>query len=153
MIYLYLKTHNKTGYQYLGKTISDPFKYKGSGLLWTRHLKKHGNDVTTEILFQSADKEEFKQKALEISKKLNIVESINFANLCYESGQGGNTYNRTGKKRPGGHREHYRSGHACVIDGVEYISVSSAAKELGEWRNTIKHRITSPYWPSYQMRS
>ena len=38
MIYLYKKTHNKTGLKYLGKTISkDPYTYSGSGVYWTRH--------------------------------------------------------------------------------------------------------------------
>jgi len=42
-IYLYKKTHNITGLQYLGKTISkDPYSYTGSGVRWTNHLKKHG---------------------------------------------------------------------------------------------------------------
>ena len=90
-IYLYLKTHNKTGYKYLGKTISDPYTYKGSGLLWKRHIKKHGYDVTTEILFSSDDKEEFKKVATKFSQDFNIVESKEFANLCPEEGQGGHT--------------------------------------------------------------
>jgi len=38
MIYLYKKTHNETGLQYLGKTIRDPHKYPGSGLYWKRQL-------------------------------------------------------------------------------------------------------------------
>jgi len=31
-IYLYKKTHNVTGLQYLGKTTRNPFTYKGSGV-------------------------------------------------------------------------------------------------------------------------
>lgn len=50
IIYLYLKTHNTTGLKYLGKTVKDPSTYKGSGLHWTRHLAKHGNDVNTEAI-------------------------------------------------------------------------------------------------------
>ena len=91
MIYLYLKTHNQTGLKYLGKTTKDPYKYSGSGIHWQRHLKKYGDDVTTEILFQTEDKHEFKKVALEYSKKWNIVESTDFANLAVEEGQGGNT--------------------------------------------------------------
>jgi len=49
-IYLYLKTHNKTGLKYLGKTIQNPYKYQGSGEYWIPHIKKHGYDVTTKIL-------------------------------------------------------------------------------------------------------
>lgn len=47
---LYIKTHNITGLKYFGKTIKNPFKYKGSGKYWTRHLAIHGNDVTTEVV-------------------------------------------------------------------------------------------------------
>jgi len=91
MIYLYLKTHNKTGLKYLGKTIRDPFKYKGSGKYWLRHLAKHGDDVTTEILFSANDKKEITEKGLYYSTLLNVVESSDFANLRPESGDGGDT--------------------------------------------------------------
>lgn len=90
MIYLYVKTHNKTGLKYLGKTKSkDPHIYRGSGKLWTNHIKKHGYDVTTEILFQSESNEEIKQQGLYYSKLWNIVESKEWANLKEESGDGG----------------------------------------------------------------
>lgn len=91
MIYLYLKTHNVTGLKYLGKTEQDPFIYKGSGERWKRHIKKHGYDVTTEILFATKDREKFKSVALYFSEKLNIVEDINFANWVPEQGDGGDT--------------------------------------------------------------
>jgi hypothetical protein len=91
-IYLYLKTHNKTGLKYLGKTIHDDVdSYKGSGIRWTNHIKKHGYDVTTEILFQSDDKNEFSEFASFLSEELDIVNSNEFANLCPEQGQGGTT--------------------------------------------------------------
>jgi len=93
IIYLYLKTHNITGLKYLGKTISkDPHKYKGSGVYWKNHITEHGYDVTTEILFETTNKEEFKKVALEYSKKWNIVESKGFANLTVEEGHGGWDY-------------------------------------------------------------
>jgi hypothetical protein len=91
MIYLYLKTHNQTGLKYLGKTVQDPHTYEGSGIHWKQHIKKHGNDVTTEVLFQTEDKDEFKGVALDYSEKWNIVESKDFANMIPEEGQGGNT--------------------------------------------------------------
>ena len=40
--YLYVKTHRITGLKYLGKTKQDPYKYRGSGVYWTSHIKKHG---------------------------------------------------------------------------------------------------------------
>ena len=49
--YLYKKTHKETGLKYLGKTISkNPHTYKGSGVYWSYHIKKHGYNVETEIL-------------------------------------------------------------------------------------------------------
>jgi len=91
MIYLYIKTHNKTGLKYLGKTIRDPYKYKGSGKRWTAHIKAHGYDVTTEILATFTTNEELKTFSIPLSKKLNIVESTEWANLKLESGDGGDT--------------------------------------------------------------
>lgn len=88
-IYLYLKTHNITGFKYLGKTTKDPFKYKGSGKLWLRHLHKNGYDVTTEILFETMCEKEFYKVGLKYSKNWDIVNSKEFANLMFETGTGG----------------------------------------------------------------
>lgn len=89
-IYLYVKTHNKTGLKYLGKTSQpNPFAYKGSGKYWRLHLKKHGNDVSTEILFESNDNDEIKRVGLYYSHLWNIVDSNDWANLKPESGDGG----------------------------------------------------------------
>jgi hypothetical protein len=89
MIYLYLKTHNKTGKKYLGKTISNPYDYSGSGKIWKHHLKKHGNDVTTKVLFESEDKTEIKKMGIYYSNLWNIVDSSNFCNLIPEQCDGG----------------------------------------------------------------
>ena len=89
MIYLYLKTHNITGLKYLGKTINDPYSYSGSGTDWIPHLKEHGDDVDTVVLFQTEDKVEFRKVATRYSEELNIVESEEFANRMPEQGQGG----------------------------------------------------------------
>jgi hypothetical protein len=119
MIYLYLKTHNKTGYQYLGKTTAnDPHQYKGSGKLWLRHIKKHGYDVTTKILLKTNSKEELKEIGIYYSKLWNIVENNSFANLILEAGDGGaqlwNNESRqkvskslTGRKRSVEQRKNY----------------------------------------------
>jgi hypothetical protein len=91
MMYLYLKTHNVTGYRYLGKTVRDPFKYRGSGILWQRHITKHGNDVSTLVLLATEDKRELAETGLFFSKLYNVVIDPSFANLTEESGQGGFT--------------------------------------------------------------
>jgi hypothetical protein len=92
MIYLYVKTHNKTGLKYLGKTVAqDPHLYKGSGKRWRAHCQKHGYDYSTEILFQSNCKNEIKEKGLYYSRLWNIVESKEWANLMPEQCDGGDT--------------------------------------------------------------
>lgn len=90
-IYLYKKTHQKTGLKYLGKTTRNPFIYRGSGKRWTNHIKKHGYYVDTEILKECFDKDEVKTWGLYYSELWNIVESKEWANLKPESGDGGDT--------------------------------------------------------------
>lgn len=93
MIYLYVKTHNKTGLKYLGKTVkSDPHKYKGSGRRWRAHLRKHGeSDYTTEILLATENEQELRETGIFFSKLWNIVESDEWANYMIECGDGGDT--------------------------------------------------------------
>jgi hypothetical protein len=95
-IYLYVKTHNKTGLKYLGKTVStNPHEYQGSGIYWTRHIKENGYDVTTEILKECSTEEELKKWGQYYSSLWNIVSSVDengrkiWANLRPEEGTGG----------------------------------------------------------------
>jgi len=94
-IYLYKKTHNITGLLYLGKTTrSDPHKYKGSGIVWTRHIKKHGYDVTTEILKKCETLDDLRYWGLYYSELWDVVNATDgdgkkiWANLKPEEGQG-----------------------------------------------------------------
>ena len=88
--YLYLKTHNRTGLKYLGKTNKkDPYAYKGSGKYWKLHIKKHGYDVTTEILLESDNVYDIQKAGLYYSNKWDIVKSKEFANMIPENGTGG----------------------------------------------------------------
>lgn len=84
--YLYVKKHNITGLKYFGKTVLNPFIYKGSGKIWRRHISKHGNDVTTEIIGFFENEDECKKIAIEFSVKNNIVDSSEWANLMNENG-------------------------------------------------------------------
>lgn len=97
MMYLYVKTHNITGLKYLGKTKGDPFKYKGSGVKWTHHIRKHGYNVNTIILLATEDTNELKETGLFFSRLWNIVLSDEWANLTEEEGQGGNTWDKRGR--------------------------------------------------------
>jgi hypothetical protein len=160
MIYLYLKTHNVTGLKYLGKTTKDPYTYNGSGKKWSYHLKVHGCDISTLVLFCTEDKEKFKNVALKVSKSLNIVESPEFANLTYEEGQGGNTWCKKGrpflteeqlKKRTERHLKYgHPRGKKCKIDGVVYLSTRRAEEELKIHHTTISYRCRSKNFHNYQ---
>lgn len=97
MIYLYIKTHRKTGLKYLGKTNQDPYAYKGSGIRWLRHIKKHGNDVDTKILKECINNNEIKEWGLYYSNLWNIVERAEWANLKPELGEGGAVPGRPSK--------------------------------------------------------
>ena len=89
MLYLYVKTHNKTGLKYLGKTNQANYHaYSGSGVHWKRHLDKHGHDYTTEILLATEDKDEIRETGLFFSKLFNVVSSNEWANLQEEKGDG-----------------------------------------------------------------
>lgn len=90
MFYLYVKTHNVTGLKYLGQTSSsDPHTYKGSGVYWRRHLRKHGPDFSTQILLATEDKDELKVTGVFFSRLWGVVRDKSWANLKEESGDGG----------------------------------------------------------------
>lgn len=91
---LMVKTHNKTGLKYLCYTRSegDTYNsYKGSGTYWKRHLKKYGDNITTILIFESEDFDEFKREAIKFSIEFDIVNSSTWANLKIEEGDGGDT--------------------------------------------------------------
>jgi len=99
MITLYLKTHNKTGLKYLGKTTKpDCHKYRGSGKRWLNHIKYHGYEVTTEILKECETKDEIKYWGRHYSDLWNVVESLDYANLKPEDGDGGSHSEYTKQK-------------------------------------------------------
>src|ERR1017187_552327 len=97
--YLYVKTHNLTGLKYLGKTTYDPDIYKGSGLHWKRHIKKHGYDVSTEIIGMYNSKSVLKEMGLYYSKLWDIVEDKGWANLIEETGDDGGSWKCSEKTR------------------------------------------------------
>lgn len=93
MITLYVKTHNKTGLKYFGKTKQkNVHSYTGSGVYWKRHLEKYGRDYTTEVVAQFSEDQlkELKEFAINFSIKHNIVDSDEWANFTIEDGLDGN---------------------------------------------------------------
>ena len=159
MIYLYVKTHNVTGLKYLGKTTKNPYTYKGSGTYWLRHIKTHGYDVTTEIVFQSENLEEVKTKGIYYSAIWNVVESTSWANLIVETASGGDTSLLIDYKlRNSTNNSKY--GVDCVFQsdkiinkmketrlkkyGVEWASQSSIVQETTRENNKEKYGVDSP---------
>ena len=108
-IYLYVKQHQSTGLKYFGMTTkADPFKYKGSGKHWQRHLKKHGADINTIELWGFDNQEDCTRFALEFSEKHCVVESKEWANLIPENGMDGGT---AGIKLSEEHKTNLRVSH------------------------------------------
>jgi hypothetical protein len=89
--YLYIKQHEKSGMLYFGKTTKkDPFKYKGSGRHWKRHLNVHGQHIKTiwvSDLF--TDKDDVVEFAEFFSDFFDIVKSKMWANEKKENGLDG----------------------------------------------------------------
>ena len=84
--YLYHKRHLITGLNYFGKTVRNPYKYKGSGVYWKRHLTQHGNHIETVKVWEFINLDECKKFAIDFSIKNNIVESKEWANFVIENG-------------------------------------------------------------------
>lgn len=89
-IYLYVKTHNKTGLKYLGKTTKDPHTYLGSGVDWKLHLKEHGEEHSTEIIRECQSNQELNGWGRYYSNLWNVADSLEWANRIPETGGGGN---------------------------------------------------------------
>lgn len=89
--FLYVKQHSVTGLKYFGMTSNDPFKYRGSGTYWRRHVKKHGGFKYVETIktWKFDDIELCSDFALRFSEENNIVESKEWANEVPEDGLSG----------------------------------------------------------------
>tara|TARA_B110000902_G_C14016863_1_gene478743 strand:- start:7 stop:603 length:597 start_codon:yes stop_codon:yes gene_type:complete len=168
MLTLYLKTHNKTGKKYLGKTNGDAFKYSGSGVDWKKHLEENGKEVTTEILYQTEDKSRLKSQGKYYSKLWDIVASTEFLNLQEESGGGcGSVWteerrekftedaadriwinNGTESKRmlggyvPEGWQRGRPKGHSCNRPDINFYFINSAKYSYREAKEKYGTRFT-----------
>ena len=93
--YLYIKTHNITGLKYFGKTTNDPYKYYGSGKHWISHLKKHGYNISTEVIGFFENIKECQHVAETFSIEHDITGSKEWANMIVENGLDGGDTGRT----------------------------------------------------------
>lgn len=119
---LMIKTHIKTKLKYLCYTRSEGKEYdnyKGSGVYWKKHLKKHGTDITTEIIFESEDFDVFKTEAIKKSIQLDIVNSVEWANLKIEEGDGGDTVSNK-KWITNGIKDIYLNNDKLLPEGWKY---------------------------------
>lgn len=158
--WLYIKQHNTTGLKYFGKTTNKkPAQYSGSGKYWKRHIKIHGNDVTTTWTQLFTERESLIEYALKFSSDNNIVESDEWANLTVENGIDGNSHTgekngRYGKEVSAETRKKISEankgktrGWAWWNNGSESVFVNSAPSP--EW---IKGRLLRPLDPETKER-
>jgi hypothetical protein len=149
-IYLYVKTHQKTGLKYLGKTSREDYhEYPGSGLIWKRHLKKHGQDYSTEILLKTESIEEARETGIFFSRLFDVVNSTEWANLTVEDANGGENLkkltrtpewnknisrSKLGKKNP-----NYKHGLSTnEIKKQKYEKSKQKRLEVEEKKNYVK---------------
>ena len=139
-IYLLVKEHLDTGLKYLCKRVASSFseceKYKGSGVYWRKHLKKYGNNVKTYCIFVTENKEEFRKVAKKYSEKYNVTYSNEWANLCDEQGEGGNTVidkKEHGRKtKEALHKPEIRKKHLFELQRISKIGQPLAVKAAKE---------------------
>ena len=155
-MFIYLKTHNNTGLKYLGFTTKDPFKYRGSGQYWKRHLSKHGNDITTKILVECNTREEARKVGIYYSDLWNVVESTEFANLIPETVDGTSGYHHTydtkkrisksnnGKAKSEEHKRNISKGRKGIVFSEEHkINIGIVTKGRPQTEETRKKRADS----------
>ena len=139
MIYLYIKEHINTGLKYLGKTISnDPLKYPGSGVYWTYHLKKHGNNVKTTILRECNTEDELVHWGKHYSKLWNVVEDKNWANLTEEAGPGGSWGEESRNKLSATKKK--QLSNMTKLERQSYVRRSCSSPE--SWTEERKRKIS-----------
>lgn len=89
MFRLMIKEHNVTGMKYMCITKKDDYEaYTGSGIKWKAHLKKHGCNFSTFVLYEDEDYESFLEQCIFYSAEYNVAINEEFANLIPEHGYG-----------------------------------------------------------------
>jgi hypothetical protein len=89
--FLLVMEHNVTGLKYFCKTtlLDRVYRYKGSGVAWTKHLKEFGRDVTVGVLGFYIDAKRCFDAAKKFTEENDIVNSKEWANLIPETGKNG----------------------------------------------------------------
>lgn len=134
---LLVMEHNITGLKYFCKTtmLDRVYRYKGSGVVWTKHMREHGFDVKVGLLGFYIDKDRCLNAAKNFSIENNIVDSDEWANLVIETGKNGAIL--AGERNPFYGRKHSPE----VIERIKVqklgISVNKGAYRSPEQRAKI----------------
>jgi len=137
---LYIKQHSITGMRYLGKTISDPHSYFGSGTYWRHHINMHGKEFVktiwvSEIFTDALLLSEF---AIFLSEELDVVNSKSWANLIIENGL------------DGGQDRGHMVGKVLSEEHKQKISATSRGRKLSE---ETKQKMRKPKTPEHIARA
>jgi hypothetical protein len=89
--FLLVMQHNITGLKYFCKTTCKDrvYRYKGSGVAWTKHLKEFGKDITVGVLGFYTDAKRCYEAAAKFTIDNDIVNSKEWANIIPETGKNG----------------------------------------------------------------
>ena len=134
---LLVMEHNITGLKYFCKTtlLDRVHCYKGSGVVWTKHMREHGFNVKVGLLGFYIDKDRCLNAAKNFSIENNIVDSDEWANLVIETGKNGASL--IGERNPFYGRKHSSE----VIEQMRVqrlgISVNKGAYRSPEQRAKI----------------
>jgi hypothetical protein len=147
--YLYIKKHSVTGLKYFGKTTkSDPYKYKGSGVRWTHHIRKHGKEhIVTLWVSEPYYDTSIIEHALHFSAENNITESNEWANLIPENGlNGGSLKGRTHSAETKAKMSASRTGKKRGPRSAEHkakLSASNTGKKKGPRSAETKAKMSA----------
>lgn len=139
---LMIKTHNITGLKYLCYTRSEGKEYdnyKGSGKKWKYHLKKYGDNITTQLILETSDFEFFKKEAIRLSIEYDIVNSDQWANLKIEEGDGGNTVSNK-KWITNGIQDKYLNNDLPLPEGWSYGRSHCVFNDSNFQRSLVKRQ-------------
>jgi hypothetical protein len=133
VFYLYVKQHNITKLKYFGFTTKrNPFKYKGSGLYWKRHLRKYGNNFSTIEIWGFDTIELCKYFAIKFSADHSIIESKEWANLKTEdAGNGGFLCEESRRKIGESNKNKLKNRTYEEIHGVEKAKILKTIRSKG----------------------
>lgn len=141
--YLYIKQHSITGKMYLGKTVSNPENYYGSGKHWVNHIKKHGKEHVVNLWYCSFfEEKECIETAILLSTICNIVISDNWANYIIETTLDGGSTPKEG------------NGMYGKKQTPEHIEKRITKESVEKMRTSMIRRISEngPHIPTFEER-